>query len=62
MKSYGNIGSLAWGETKTFNIPTSFVNDLKSGAIKSVCFYDSSGASYVKIDSVSIKLKANKPV
>ena len=62
VKSYGNIGSLAWGETKTFNIPTSFVNDLKSGAIKSVCFYDSSGASYVKIDSVSIKLKANKPV
>ena len=62
VKSYGKIGSLAWGETKTFNIPTSFVNDLKSGAIKSVCFYDSSGASYVKIDSVSIKLKANKPV
>ena len=62
VKSYGNIGSLAWGETKTFNIPTSFVNDLKSGTIKSVCFYDSSGASYVKIESVSIKLKANKPV
>ena len=62
VKSYGNIGSLAWGESKTFNLPTQFVKDLKSGTIKSACFYDSSGASYVKLDSVSIKLKANKPV
>lgn len=62
LKSYGNIGSLAWGETKTFNLPTALVNDFKSGATKSICFYDSSGASYVKLEAVSIKLKANKPV
>lgn len=62
LKSYGTLGSLAWGETKTFNLPTAAVNDLKSGAIKSLCFYDSSGSSYVKLTAVSIKLKANRPV
>lgn len=60
-KSYGTIGSLAWGERKTFTLPKSFVQDLKSGTIKSVMFYTSDGSNYIKFSAVcTLRLKVNK--
>lgn len=60
-KSYGSIGSLAWGERKTFTLPKAFVNDLKSGVIKSVLFYTSDGSNYIKFSAVcTLRLKVNK--
>ena len=60
-KSYGSIGSLAWGEKKTFALPKAFVQDLKSGTIKSVMFYTSDGSNYVKFSAVcTLRLKVNK--
>lgn len=60
-KSYGSIGSLAWGERKTFTLPKAFVNDLKSGVIKSVMFYTSDGSNYIKFSAVcTLRLKVNK--
>ena len=60
-KSYGSIGSLAWGEKKTFNLPKAFVQDLKAGTIKSVMFYTSNGSNYIKFSAVcTLRLKVNK--
>ena len=60
-KSYGSLGTLAWGERKTFTLPKAFVQDLKSGTIKSVMFYTSDGSYYVKFSAVcTLRLKVNK--
>ena len=60
-KSYGAIGSLAWGQKKTFTLPKNFVQDLKSGTIKSVMFYTSDGSNYIKFSAVcTLRLKVNK--
>ena len=60
-KSYGSIGSLVWGEKKTFNLPKAFVQDLKAGTIKSVMFYTSNGSNYIKFSAVcTLRLKVNK--
>lgn len=60
-KSYGSIGSLSWGSRGTFNLPKSFVQDLKSGLIKSVLFYTSDGSNYIKFSAVcALRLKVNK--
>lgn len=60
-KSYGSIGSLAWGQRKTFTLPKSFVQDLKAGTIKSVMFYTSDGSNYIKFSAVcTLRLKVNK--
>ena len=60
-KSYGSIGSLAWGQRKTFTLPKNFVQDLKSGTIKSVMFYTSDGSNYIKFSAVcTLRLKVNK--
>lgn len=60
-KSYGSIGSLAWGERKTFTLPKTFVNDLKSGIIKSVLFYTGDGSNYIKFSAIcTLRLKVNK--
>ena len=60
-KSYGSLGSLAWGESKTFTLPSAFVSDLKAGTIKSIMFYTSDGSNYILFgNSCSITLKCNK--
>ena len=60
-KSYGNIGTLAWGETKTFTLPSAFVSDLKAGTIKSIMFYTSDGSNYILFgNSCTLTLKCNK--
>ena len=57
-KSYGSIGSLAWGESKTFSLPKAFAEDLKSGTIKSILFYVSSGGNYIKFNpSCKLRIK-----
>ena len=60
-KSYGNIGTLAWGETKTFTLPSAFCTDLKAGTIKSIMFYTSDGSNYILFgNSCTLTLKCNK--
>lgn len=60
-KYYTGLGTLAWGESKTFNLPKSFVQDLKSGLIKSVMLYTSDGSNYIKFSPVcTLRLKVNK--
>lgn len=60
-KSYGALGSLAWGGRGTFNLPKSFVQDLKAGTIKSVMFYTGDGSNYIKFSPVcTLRLKINK--
>ena len=60
-KSYGSIGTLAWGETKTFTLPSAFVSDLKAGTIKSIMFYTSDGSNYILFgNSCTLTLKCNK--
>ena len=60
-KSYGLLGSLAWGETKTFTLPGAFVADLKAGTIKSIMFYTSDGSNYILFgNSCTLTLKCNK--
>ena len=57
------LGTLAWGEEKTFALPKQFVDGLKAGSVKSVCFYSSDGSNYIKFDAVcSMTLRANKPI
>ena len=60
-KTYAWLGELDIGEQKTFTLPKAFVQDLKSGVIKSVMFYVSSGSYYVKFDPVcTLNIKVNK--
>ena len=60
-KYYTGLGTLAWGESKTFNLPKVFVQDLKSGVIKSVMLYTSDGSNYIKFSPVcTLRLKVNK--
>ena len=59
-KSYGTIGSLSWGESKTFTLPKTFADDLKSGTIKSILFYVAGGGNYIKFNptcKLRIKVK-----
>lgn len=60
-KTYAWLGELDIGEQKTFALPKAFVQDLKSGVIKSVMFYTSDGNYYVKFDLVcTLNIKVNK--
>lgn len=60
-KSYGALGTLAWGEGKTFSLPKTFVQDLKAGTIKSVMFYTSDGNYYIQFEpKCTLTLRVNK--
>ena len=60
-KIYAWLGELDTGEEKTFTLPKAFVQDLKSGVIKSVMFYTSDGDYYVRFDPVcTLNIKVNK--
>ena len=63
--SYGGqmlLGTLAWGETKTFSLPKAIVSGLKSGTYNSLAVYVNSTASdcYLNITNCSITLKVRK--
>ena len=63
--SYGDqtlLGTLAWGETKTFTLPKAIAQGLKNGTYNSIAFYVNSNASdcYANIVSCNITLKVNK--
>ena len=63
--SYGGqtyLGTLAWGETKTFTLPKALVQGLKSGSYNSLAVYVNSSASdcYLNIVNCSITLKTKK--
>ena len=63
--SYGgqtHLGTLAWGETKTFTLPKAIVQGLVSGNYNSLAVYVNSTASdcYLKIVNASITLKTKK--
>ena len=60
-KSYGSLGTLTWGQQKTFTLPKAFVSDLKAGTIKSVMFYTSDGSNYILFETVcTLNIKVNK--
>ena len=63
--SYGGqtlLGTLSWGETKTFTLPKAIVQGLKNGAYNSLAVYVNSSASncYLNIVNASITLKVEK--
>ena len=63
--SYSNqtlLGTLAWGETKTFTLPKPIVQSLKNGTCNSLAVYVNSNASncYLNIVSANITLKTKK--
>ena len=63
--SYGGqtlLGTLAWGETKTFTLPKAIVQGLHNGSYNSLAVYVNSTASncYLNIVNASITLKTNK--
>lgn len=51
------VGTLAWGETKTFTLPKIIVDGIKNGTINSITTH---GSGYSNIVSASINLKVNK--
>ena len=60
-KTYAWLGELDTGEEKTFTLPKAFVQDLKSGVIKSVMFYTSDGDYYIRFEPVcTLNIKVNK--
>ena len=63
--SYGgqtHLGTLAWGETKTFTLPKEIVQGLVNGTFNSLAVYVNSTASncYLNITNCSITLKTKK--
>ena len=63
--SYGGqtlLGTLAWGETKTFTLPKAIVQGLISGSYNSLAVYVNSTASncYINIVNAKITLKTKK--
>ncbi len=63
--SYGGqtlLGTLAWGETKTFTLPKAIVQGLKSGSYNSLAVYVNNTANncYLNIVNASITLKTQK--
>lgn len=56
------LGTLAWGETKTFTLPKAIVATLKAGTCSSLAVYVNSTAqnNYLNITNCSITLKVNK--
>ena len=59
--NYSYLGTLAWGETKTFTLPKALVQALKNGTANSLACYSSSDTgAYVEIVSASITIKVNK--
>ena len=63
--SYGGqtlLGTLAWGETKTFTLPKAIVQGLVSGSYNSLAVYVNNTASncYLNIVNCSITLKTKK--
>ena len=63
--SYGgqtHLGTLAWGETKTFTLPKAIVQGLVNGSYNSLAVYVNSTASnnYINIVNCSITLKTKK--
>ena len=63
--SYSNqtlLGTLAWGETKTFTLPKAIVQSLVNGTCNSLAVYVNSTANncYINIVNASITLKTKK--
>lgn len=56
------LGTLKWGETKTFTLPKAIVQSLINGTCNSLAVYVNSTASnnYINITNASITLKTKK--
>ena len=52
-KSYGSIGTIDRGQTKTFTIPAQVATDLKAGTIKNLMVYVSAGGNYIKFSGIA---------
>lgn len=57
-----HLGTLKWGETKTFTLPKAIVQRLVNGTCNSLAVYTSSTAAncYINITNASITLKTKK--
>ena len=64
--SYSNhthIGSLSWGEKKTFTVPNSILLSIKNGTANSLaCYSNSYSSSYAEIVAATLTIKVEKPV
>lgn len=56
-----NVGSLSWGQKKTFTLSTAIVNDIKVGNCNSIACYSSTNTSaYAEIVAASITITVSK--
>ena len=59
--TYTYLGTLKWGETKTFTLPKTIVYDMNRGVVSSLAFYSGTDTSkYVQIVKCSINVKCKK--
>ena len=62
--SYSNhthIGSLSWGEKKTFTVPNSILVSIKNGTTNSLaCYSDSYTSAYAEIVAATLTIKVKK--
>lgn len=62
--SYSNhthIGSLSWGEKKTFTVPNSILVSIKNGTANSLaCYSDSYTSAYAEIVAATLTIKVKK--
>lgn len=63
LKDYGTIGSLALGEGKWFKIPTSFIDQFKSGSRTELVFNGTGNSYYCKFNNdVKLWIEGSKPI
>ena len=56
-----NVGSLSWGQKKTFTLPTAIVDSIRNGLCNSIACYSSSDTSaYAEIVDASITITVSK--
>ena len=56
-----NVGSLSWGQKKTFTLSTEIVNSIRNGICNSIACYSSSNTgAYAEIVAASITITVNK--
>lgn len=55
------LGSLAWGQTSSFDLSTNIVNALRNSSANSIAFYSSQNSSaYVALTSATITIRVEK--
>jgi hypothetical protein len=59
--NHTNIGSLSWGEKKTFTVPNSIMTNIKNGTSYSLaCYSNSYSSAYAEIVAATLTIKVKK--